>query len=42
MAKDVHDTIRSVIEQEGDMSEADAEAYLTQMKQEKRYQRDVY
>lgn len=42
MAKDVHDTIRSVIEQEGDMSEVDAEAYLTQMKQEKRYQRDVY
>lgn len=42
MAKDVHDTIRSVIEQESDMSEADAEAYLTQMKQEKRYQRDVY
>lgn len=42
MAKDVHDTIRSVIKQEGDMSEADAEAYLTQMKQEKRYQRDVY
>ncbi|MEB8090316.1 assimilatory sulfite reductase (NADPH) flavoprotein subunit [Staphylococcus saprophyticus] len=42
MAKDVHDTIRSVIEQEGDMSEADAEAYLTEMKQEKRYQRDVY
>ncbi|MCT1652143.1 assimilatory sulfite reductase (NADPH) flavoprotein subunit [Staphylococcus saprophyticus] len=42
MAKDVHDTIRSVIEQEGDMSAADAEAYLTQMKQEKRYQRDVY
>ncbi|MDW4094864.1 assimilatory sulfite reductase (NADPH) flavoprotein subunit [Staphylococcus saprophyticus] len=42
MAKDVHDTIRSVIEQEGDMSEADAEAYLTQMKQEKCYQRDVY
>ncbi|MDW4413981.1 assimilatory sulfite reductase (NADPH) flavoprotein subunit [Staphylococcus saprophyticus] len=42
MAKDVHDTIRSVIEQEGDMSETDAEAYLTQMKQEKRYQRDVY
>lgn len=42
MAKDVHDTIRSVIEQEGDMSEADAEAYLTQMKQAKRYQRDVY
>ncbi|MDW3969453.1 assimilatory sulfite reductase (NADPH) flavoprotein subunit [Staphylococcus saprophyticus] len=42
MAKDVHDTIRSVIEQEGDMSEADAEAYLTQMKQEKRYQRDIY
>lgn len=42
MAKDVHETIRSVIAQEGDMSESDAEAYLTQMKQAKRYQRDVY
>lgn len=42
MAKDVHETIRYVLEQEGGMSETDAEAYLTQMKKEKRYQRDVY
>ncbi len=32
MAKDVHETIRYVLEQEGGMSETDAEAYLTQMK----------
>ncbi|PHK48501.1 assimilatory sulfite reductase (NADPH) flavoprotein subunit [Staphylococcus edaphicus] len=42
MAKDVHETIRYVLEQEGGMSETDAEAYLTQMKKDKRYQRDVY
>ena len=42
MAQDVHETIRYVLEQEGGMSETDAEAYLTQMKKEKRYQRDVY
>jgi sulfite reductase (NADPH) flavoprotein alpha-component len=42
MAKDVHQTIRYILEQEGGMSEVDAEAYLTEMKKEKRYQRDVY
>lgn len=42
MAKDVHQTIRYVLEQEGGMSETEAEAYLTEMKKEKRYQRDVY
>ncbi|WP_426704089.1 assimilatory sulfite reductase (NADPH) flavoprotein subunit [Staphylococcus shinii] len=42
MAKDVHETIRYILEQEGGMSETDAEAYLTQMKKDKRYQRDVY
>ena len=32
MAKDVHQTIRYVLEQEGGMSETEAEAYLTEMK----------
>lgn len=42
MAKDVHEAIRRVVEKEGNLSEADAETYLTQLKTEKRYQRDVY
>ena len=42
MAKDVHEAIRRVVEKEGHLSEADAETYLTQLKTEKRYQRDVY
>ncbi|SDK32108.1 assimilatory sulfite reductase (NADPH) flavoprotein subunit [Lacicoccus qingdaonensis] len=42
MAKDVHDSILKVLEEEGDMSRDDAEMYLSSMKNEKRYQRDVY
>ncbi|WP_020007154.1 assimilatory sulfite reductase (NADPH) flavoprotein subunit [Salinicoccus albus] len=42
MAKDVHQVIRKVLEKEGGMDENAAENYLTQMKKEKRYQRDVY
>lgn len=42
MAKDVHEAIRSVLVKEQHLSEADAEAYLKQMKKDKRYQRDVY
>ena len=42
MAKDVHEAIRRVLEKEGNLSETDAETYLTQLKTEKRYQRDVY
>lgn len=42
MAKDVHEAIRRVVEKEGHLGEADAETYLTQLKTEKRYQRDVY
>ena len=42
MAKDVHEAIRSVLVKEQRLSEADAEAYLKQMKKDKRYQRDVY
>lgn len=42
MAKDVNEAILRVIAKEGNMSEADAEEYLNQMKTEKRYQRDIY
>ena len=42
MAKDVHQAIRNVLIKEQNLSEEDAEAYLKQMKKDKRYQRDVY
>lgn len=42
MAKDVHQTLVTILKQEGDMSEEKAESYLQQMRLEKRYQRDVY
>lgn len=42
MAHDVHNTLIEIIEKEGNMSHADAQAYLEQMQQNKRYQRDVY
>lgn len=42
MAKDVHDAILTVLENEGNMSHEDAEIHLNNMKKEKRYQRDVY
>ncbi|OLF65412.1 assimilatory sulfite reductase (NADPH) flavoprotein subunit [Staphylococcus sp. MB377] len=42
MAKDVHQAIRNVLMKEQNLSEEDAEAYLKQMKKDKRYQRDVY
>ncbi|PTF07270.1 assimilatory sulfite reductase (NADPH) flavoprotein subunit [Staphylococcus cohnii] len=42
MAKDVHKAIHQVLVKEGNMSEEEAETYLTQMKKDKRYQRDVY
>ena len=42
MAKDVHQTIKEVLMKEQNLSDEDAEAYLKQMKREKRYQRDVY
>ena len=41
MAKDVHQAIRNVLMKEQNLSEED-EAYLKQMKKDKRYQRDVY
>ncbi|MEH7245915.1 assimilatory sulfite reductase (NADPH) flavoprotein subunit [Neobacillus niacini] len=42
MAHDVHQTLINIIETEGSMSREEAEAYLTDMQQQKRYQRDVY
>ncbi len=42
MAHDVHHSFLEIIEKEGNMSPKKAEAYLTDMQQQKRYQRDVY
>lgn len=42
MAKDVHEALITVIEQEGGMSREAAEAYLDDMSKQKRYLRDVY
>lgn len=42
MAHDVHHTLLSIIEKEGNMSPEQAKAYLGEMQQQKRYQRDVY
>ena len=42
MAHDVHNTLIEIIEKEGSMSRENAEAYLADMQQQKRYQRDVY
>ncbi len=42
MAKDVHSALIDVIEKEGAMSREDAEAYLSDMQKQGRYQRDVY
>ena len=42
MARDVHAALITILEQEGNMSQGEAEAYLTNMQQQKRYQRDVY
>ncbi|MED1579025.1 MULTISPECIES: assimilatory sulfite reductase (NADPH) flavoprotein subunit [Bacillus] len=42
MAHDVHDTLLSIIQEEGAMSKEKAESYLANLQQQKRYQRDVY
>ncbi|WP_052702838.1 sulfite reductase subunit alpha [Paenibacillus beijingensis] len=42
MAKDVHNTLIHIIEEEGMMTCEAAEAYLNDMKEQGRYQRDVY
>lgn len=42
MAKDVHETLLKIIEQEGGMNRAEAEVYMDNLKAANRYQRDVY
>lgn len=42
MAADVHATLVSIIQQQGGISREAAEAYVGNLKQSKRYQRDVY
>lgn len=42
MAKDVHHTLIEILKKEGQMTEREAETYLSDLKKEKRYQRDVY
>lgn len=42
MARDVHETLLTIIEEEGQLSREDAEQYVAAMQQQKRYQRDVY
>ncbi|MER1291974.1 assimilatory sulfite reductase (NADPH) flavoprotein subunit [Bacillus sp. C1(2022)] len=42
MAKDVQNALHEIIEKEGGKSREEAEAYLAEMKKQKRYQRDVY
>ena len=42
MAKDVHTTLAAIVADRSGRSPADAEAYLTDLKQQRRYQRDVY
>ncbi|TSB44619.1 assimilatory sulfite reductase (NADPH) flavoprotein subunit [Alkalicoccobacillus porphyridii] len=42
MANDVHTTLAAILQQEGQLSADQAEAYLKDLQQQKRYQRDVY
>ncbi|SFL68834.1 sulfite reductase (NADPH) flavoprotein alpha-component [Gracilibacillus orientalis] len=42
MAKDVHEAFVTIISQQGNLSEEAATEYVNKLKQEKRYQRDVY
>jgi sulfite reductase (NADPH) flavoprotein alpha-component len=42
MAHDVHATLATILETEGGMSQEQALAYLVELQQQKRYQRDVY
>ena len=42
MAKDVHATILKIAEQQGGMSRETAEEYVTNLKDQHRYHRDVY
>jgi sulfite reductase (NADPH) flavoprotein alpha-component len=42
MAKDVHATLAAIVADQGGRSAEAAEAYLSDLKQQRRYQRDVY
>lgn len=42
MAKDVHDALVFVAEQQGKLSREEAEAFINDLRKAKRYQRDVY
>ena len=42
MASDVDATIHQIIEQQGQKTPEEAKAYVNELKQQKRYQRDVY
>ncbi|MFC1507763.1 NADPH-dependent assimilatory sulfite reductase flavoprotein subunit, partial [Pseudomonadota bacterium] len=42
MAKDVHEALLTVIEQQGNQDREQAEQYLNDLRKNKRYQRDVY
>ena len=42
MAKDVHDALVTIIEQQGKQSHEQAEQYLSELRKSKRYQKDVY
>jgi sulfite reductase (NADPH) flavoprotein alpha-component len=42
LAPDVHAALATIVRQEGGMNEEQAQAYLADMRQQNRYQRDVY
>ncbi|MNN98467.1 Sulfite reductase [NADPH] flavoprotein alpha-component [compost metagenome] len=42
MAHDVHSALVTVIQEEGGLSAGEAAAYLDNLQNEQRYQRDVY
>ncbi|MCC2618241.1 assimilatory sulfite reductase (NADPH) flavoprotein subunit [Aestuariibacter halophilus] len=42
MAKDVHDALVQIVEQHGNLDREAAEAYVTELRKAKRYQKDVY
>jgi sulfite reductase (NADPH) flavoprotein alpha-component len=42
MAHDVHAALKTIVEREGGLGPAEADAYLSELQLQKRYQRDVY
>jgi len=42
MARDVHNILREILRELGNMSEADADAYLKKMESQRRYSADVW